>query len=359
MSPRRRTWLVALPLIGVAAPLLGWWGRSGELIVPATLLGLSLAAMIAEVLSLGFRGRAEAAAPPIAGLGLGDGLVAVVPMAGVRGRPLEGSPPFREFLDLIRDDRGAAPEARKRDSRPRLVGQVALVSVFVGRDGVGWSDEEVVRGLASVERAGAWIGREAIRHSAPLHLRMADTFFRARDDEDDEVEVSFGPEGDDVGPMEARASTKAIVTASRVAARMGFADFVELATEVGRRLEADALVWLIHVRRAGRSLAIPPAESEIRGLGLALCYSREESFPGPLVGPGRVDPVTVVHEMLHLFGASDKYGRSLASYPRGSVTAREIMRLNLDRLARMQVGPLTAVELGWLGILPKDENARG
>ena len=51
--------------------------------------------------------------------------------------------------------------------------------------------------------------------------------------------------------------------------------------------------------------------------------------------------------MLHLFGASDKYGVGLRSFAPKSVTSRDIMRLNHDQLARMTIDPLTASEVGW------------
>ena len=219
--------------------------------------------------------------------------------------------------------------------------------MFVGRDGAAWSDEEIARGHAALERAGLWIEREASRHAARLNVGLADTYFRVQDDEVDAVEVAYSDEGEDVGPMEAHASTKAIVAASRAAASLGFADVVDLLGRINPRFEADALVWLLHFRRAGRSLAIPAGECEVDGVGLAVCYSKEASFPEPLSGPGRVDPTTVAHELLHLFGASDKYGMALRSFPTGSVSPRDIMRLNHDKLSRMTIDRLTASEVGW------------
>jgi hypothetical protein len=81
---------------------------------------------------------------------------------------------------------------------------------------------------------------------------------------------------------------------------------------------------------------------------MAVCYPCEASFPEPLVGPARVDPVTVVHELLHLFGASDKYGRPLTAYAPRTVTSREVMRLSEERLARLRIDPSTAAEIGWV-----------
>ena len=239
------------------------------------------------------------------------------------------------------------PAAVLSATNPPLLGRVALVSVFVGRDGRAWTDLEVSRCLEGLERVGLWIEREASRRDVPVNVSLVDTYFQVEDDVVDRVEVEFTPEGDDVGPMEANASTKAIAGASRAAALLGFRDVADLLGRINARVQADSRVWLFHLRRAGRSLAIPASECDVSGVGLAVCFAREASFPEPLAGAGRLDTTTVAHEMLHLFGASDKYGVSLRSFPAGSVSARDIMRLNHDSLFRMTIDPLTASEIGW------------
>ena len=140
---------------------------------------------------------------------------------------------------------------------------------------------------------------------------------------------------------------KAVIGATRAAVRLGFRDAADLFQAVEARVESDAAVWLIHPRRAGRSLAVPREESGLRGVSLAVCYARESSFPEPMVGPARTDPVTVVHELLHLFGATDKYGRSLREFAPKAVTPREVMRLAETRLSRLRVDAETAREIGW------------
>ena len=57
--------------------------------------------------------------------------------------------------------------------------------------------------------------------------------------------------------------------------------------------------------------------------------------------------MTVVHELFHLFGASDKYGIPLRSFPPKSVTDRDVMRLDSETLSRLRVDPATAAEVGW------------
>ena len=361
MGPRGRSWALGLAATAGLSGLLAREAESRPLVIPAALLGLAGSALLAEVAAfrpLLLRGRRPASP---AGARPADGVVDVETMADVEGEVNAHSPRFRRFVGLLGDPIGSARVDRLPGGRPPLLGRVVLVSVFVGRDGSGWTDEEIARGLASMESAGAWLEREAARHEARLNVGLADAYFRVQDDEADAVEVAFAVEGDDVGPMEAHASTKAVVAASRAAATLGFADVVDLIGRIGRRVEADALAWIFHPRRSGRSLAVPAEEGVVDGVGLAVCFSREASFPEPLVGPGRVDPATVAHELLHLFGASDKYGVSLRSFPAGTVSAREIMRLNHDRLSRMTIDPLTASEVGWeprVGAASSTKNAR-
>jgi hypothetical protein len=240
-----------------------------------------------------------------------------------------------------------------------MLGRVVLISIFLGRDGKGWSDAEIAEAHDALRRAGGWIEREAIRWGAPVNIDLADTYFVAEDDATDDVEVTFIPQGEQVQPLEGQAALKALTATTRAAGRLGFRDAVDLIARINPRVEADARVWLLHPRRAGCSLAVPLDATELAGVSLAVCYAREANFPEPLTRPPRPDPVTFVHETLHLFGAEDKYGLPLRSFPPGSVTARDIMRLNDMPLARYQIDPLTASEIGWGRNLTTKAQRRG
>jgi hypothetical protein len=186
-----------------------------------------------------------------------------------------------------------------------------------------------------------------MRRGASVNLEVADTYFVFDDESLEEVGVSFAQEGDDVGPWEIDATEKALFRATRAAASLGFRDAEDFFKTVSDRVRADALVWLMHPRQSGRSFAVPVSDSALPGVGLAVCYSRESSFPEPLTGVARVDPVTVVHELLHLFGATDKYGYSLTDFAAHTVSSREVMRLSETRLSRLRIDPATAAEIGW------------
>ena len=361
MSPRGKIWSIGLAITIGLAVVLGREAESRELSVPVALLSLSISALAAEGPTLLAHVRAKPRPVPPAGARPADGVVEIIPVSGVEGEVNPRSPRFRRFLGRPGIPAGPSEREELSTTNPALLGRVALISVFVGRDGVGWTSDEIAGAHESLARAGRWIEREASRHGVPVNIGLAETYFQDQDDEVDPIELAFVAEAEDVGPMEAHASTKAIVSASRAAARSGFVDVVDWLGRINPRVEADARAWLFHVRRAGRSLAIPASECDVSGVGLALCFSREASFPEPLVGPGRVDPATVAHELLHLFGASDKYGVAIRSFPEGSVTSREIMRLDHESLSRMTIDPLTASEIGWGDTAPRissTKNAR-
>jgi hypothetical protein len=354
MSARLKVWLVGLAVTATAIGPMARDDDSRELMVPLALLALTVLALLAEAASLRSVPGGRTPSRPPAGARPADGVVDVVAMSRVEGAPIPTDPRWRRFVGLERDPLESIGVAPLSPRVPPLLGRVALISVFVGRDGRAWTDPEIVRAHQSLLRAGLWIERQAVRRGAPVNLSLADTFFRVEDESNDPVEVAYSDEGDDVGPMETEAATKHVTGVSRAAARLGFVDVVDLLGRINSRVEGDARVWLIHLRRSGRSLAIPASECDVSGVGLAICFAREASFPEPLPGAGRVDPTTVVHELLHLFGASDKYGVSLGSYPPGWVTSRDVMRLDHQSLSRMTIDPMTASEIGW-GALPETD----
>ncbi len=347
MSARVKVWSTGVVLTAILVGSLGLDASSRELRAPAALLALGVCALVAEGVSLRSLARSEVRPGPPPGALPADGIVDVVPVDGVEGTDNPARPGFRRFVRLADDRQQPSASGELSPTNPTLLGRAVLISVFVGRDGGRWTDRELARAHEALERAGLWIEREAARHGAPVNVGLAGAYFVVEDDAADPVEVAFSPEGDDLGPMEADASIKAVAGASRAAALLGFSDVADLLGRINPRVEANAAVWLFHLRRAGRSLAIPAADCDVSGVGLAICYSRETSFPEPLTGPGRVDPTTVAHEVLHLFGAADKYGVGLRSFPSGSVSSRDIMRLDHDSLFRMTIDRLTASEIGW------------
>ncbi len=348
MGTRMWFWVGWTIVVGLASRLIPWgadWQEAGPLLMALVVV---VAGSVLDIATLGF----FVPAPRVLNDSRpADGEVGMAPMAAVRGEPNPHDPRFRRFVgrEPSPADAGLVRLEPRPGGRPTppLLGRVVLISIFLGRDGKAWSDAEIAEAHDALVRAGRWIEREAIRWDAPVNVDLADTYFAAEDDTPDDVEVNFVPQGEQMHPQEGQATLKALTAATRAAGRLGFRDAVDLVGRINPRVEADARVWLLHPRRAGCSLAVPLDTTELAGVSLAVCYAREANFPEPLTHAPRPDPVTFAHEALHLFGAEDKYGRSLRSFPRGSVTARDIMRLNEMPLARYRIDALTASEIGW------------
>lgn len=274
-----------------------------------------------------------------------DGLVPTIALQGAEGVVNGANPSIRAFQRMA----GSAVASRRRPSIERrpLRGRVGIFSIFVGRDGSCWSDREIAEAYTSLARMGRWLEGEATRWGAPVNLELIDTYFVADDPEPETVELTLSLDPYENVIDEADADLHGIASASRSAARLGFADLADLIVQVDPRADHDLTVWFVHFRRAGRSSAIAPDRFRFPGVGLTLCYARESSASEPLAGRPYVDPVTLAHEFLHLFGATDKYGTSLAAFPRDSVTSRDVMRLDRTRLSQLRIDTLTAAELGW------------
>lgn len=236
-----------------------------------------------------------------------------------------------------------------KTASPPLLGRVVLVSMFVGADGRWWTDSEIARQLDSLERAARWMEKQAGRHGAKVGVGLADVYLSVEGEPTPDVAIGFESEGIDFGPYEEGSAVRALTLMSRAAAELGFHDAADFVQEIRARLPDATPVWLLHVRQAGRSMAVPLDLTELEGVSLALCFAREASFTETISRPPIPDAATLAHETLHLFGASDKYGLPLDSFPPGEVTERDIMRLDYDRLEQLRVDPLTARELGWGG----------
>ncbi len=278
--------------------------------------------------------------------------VRIVPLSSVKSVANFRDRRFQRFESCVEPAEIVPPALRAargaRRQTPELRGNWVMVSMFVGCDGRPWSESEIAGRLDSLLHAGRWVAGQANRYKTPLALGLCDTYCAVEDDTADPVAVGFAPEGDEVGPAEADQATRALIAMSRGARQLGCRDATDLVQRIAARLPGSRCAWFLHIRRGGRSLAIAHDITELQGVCLAVCYAREASFTEPVVKAPGPDPVTFVHEFLHLFGATDKYGVPLRAFPRATVTAGDVMRLDRTRLARLQIDPLTAAEIGWL-----------
>jgi hypothetical protein len=339
-------WIVAVMLAGI---VWGVCGTDAKLVGIRSMLAVVVfggVGLVGEAILLWLDLRRPIARTRAGDLRPPDGYWEVRPIAGAEGVANPVDPKFLAFRHF--GPAGGGPRG-EGDTPSGLAGRVLLVSLFVGRYGASWSEAEIASVLRALGRSAEWIEREAQRWGARVNVDLASTYFAADDPADPDVVVQFIPEGDHHGPFEAQADSKSIASASRAALALGFADIAELMRTVRERVSAETIVWIVHPRSAGRSLAIPPTESPVPGVALAVCYAREANFPEPLASPPFPDPTTFVHEVLHLFGATDKYQEPLSSFPQGWVSDRDVMCLYQSALPRLRVDRLTAREVGWIG----------
>jgi hypothetical protein len=320
------------------------------LVSMALIWGFTIATVEAVALIIRAQGPGQPEVP--IGATPADGVVGVAMFRSVRVEKNDHDPRFGRIVVIEAEpgDRSAPP----RRCRPTLLGRVVVVPLFVERDGDRgrWTQAEIAQTLALLIRSGVWIEREAIRYRAPVNLEVADGYIVAADETPrPQQAIDFDVEGDRVRPVEVNESVELVASCSRAVARLdlgaGVADLASLLDRLERRIDADRIAWLILPRSAGQSQAIQESISGIPAGRLAICYAREAEFVGALSGPAFVDPVSVVHELLHLFGASDKYGIPLDAFPHASVTRWDVMRLDDERLSRLRIDPLTAREVGW------------
>jgi hypothetical protein len=278
-----------------------------------------------------------------------DGAIELTAMRGARSIPNTADPRFGAFDGLdAAEETPARPVAPGRGEHSPLLGNVTIATVFVGRYGRAWNDAEVAQTLASLQKAGVWIEREAQRWRAKANVVLSEVYISCVDDEPFvPIPLQVVSEGDHLGLFEGEAMERDMASTSRAVAALGFAGIADLAERLNRRLAGDRLVWLIFPKAAGRSHAIDAMATLLPGTTFAICYAAYADFPAPLSGPPVPSSATLAHELLHLFGATDKYGRPLGDFTAGSVSRCDIMRLDLASLSRLRVDPLTAVEIGW------------
>ncbi|WZO96647.1 hypothetical protein EP7_003650 [Isosphaeraceae bacterium EP7] len=283
---------------------------------------------------------------PIRWTELADGATGIAEVPGVAVSESGEYGEFSRFEAFSRDN--PVIDTPPRNSRPPLLGRVVLASVFVGRDGRRWQPDEIRSSLNEVARAARWIARQAATHAVPLHIDLARVFLEAEDTEPaGSQEFGFGYQGDELVPSTPRQVVSELSSMSRAAGQLGFRDAADLVDSIGRRIEADAIAWILCPMRSGLSFAVRESDGHLPGVNLAVCYPRYSDFSGRLKGAVGTDPATVAHEILHLFGAEDKYGLPLDDGPSPGVTSRDVMRLDSPRLSQLRIDPLTASEIGW------------
>jgi hypothetical protein len=281
-----------------------------------------------------------------------DGKVEIAGMVGFLGEPNPTDPRFSRFLGLEPPSgdkpRGVPRETRIANRCPSLLGRIVIFSVFLDRDRSIWSADEIARSHQAILRAGVWMEQQALRWNARMNVEVSTTYFVAREEAGRDIEIEFQYEGNALNAFEKDEARNTFANLNSAAIELRFHHAVEFIEAIEARVEADRAVWLIHPRMAGRSFALPVDSMFGSPVHLAVCYPVYSDLPESFLGPAAADPVTVIHEILHLFGASDKYNQSFRAFEPGSVTRADVMRLDEDRLGRLRVDRQTAREVGWI-----------
>src|SRR5262249_20642408 len=146
MSPRVVTWLAGLILGLVLAAVLpeSMFPGVRPAILGSVLLLIGLAGELVEAIRTRRSGdRASEALDRRPA----DGRVDVARLAGARRLPNPVDPRFGRFLGLDADvsfrAKGSESTQLLERMSPPLLGRVVMMSLFVGRDGRSWSDDEI------------------------------------------------------------------------------------------------------------------------------------------------------------------------------------------------------------------------
>lgn len=339
-------WLGGLALVALGSAVAqasGYQSDSGPFVL---FLTWGFCGLLGEVIALAWSMRTPQASHGARDGRPADGVVGVAQVLGVTGVPNPHVPRFRQFETLEANSVFGSSCAVETRECPPLLGRIVWTSLFIGRDGRPWLDPEIAETHFAMTKAGRWIERQAMHWGAAVNVELADTYFVAQDDSQESVEVALLTHGDRYAPADAREAEKLLVSTSRAAAALGFRDTSDWLASIQMRIAADVHVWLVHVRRGGCSQVVEH-DGDAGTMQLAVCYAAETLYPEPLRKATFVDPVTIVHEVLHVFGATDKYEVPLRSFAPGTVTSRDVMRLKETKLQRLQVDPKTAAEIGW------------
>jgi hypothetical protein len=246
--------------------------------------------------------------------------VATGTMPGYR---IESVPGLDALAAIAGPDRPVdRPHSPPEPAESRLLGRVVMASVFLGRDGRAWQPEEIRSVIRALERAVTWLVSEADAWGASVRFEILREVAIGTDASPRRPHaLEYGLQENESTLFDAEESSELLRAASVVAARLGFRDFPTLAAVIAARLGADHVVWFLHNLSQGQSHYLDPAHTGVPGLRVAACYAREDEPATHWAGPVFADPATYVHELLHAFGATDKYGGSTRRYPRGEVSS--------------------------------------
>ncbi len=229
-------------------------------------------------------------------------------------------------------------------SAKALTGKVKVIDIFVSDDKKGWSDEDKKMALAKQEYGHRWVQTQARQYNPESNLEFnVSVIGEAHDIKVKEIYASRTPGGINLIPW--------ILPAIGYTSARHFYDSLMTADS------SDNVFVMIFAKKIGRAFSQPlwykVSKNSERFLEATIVYT--EGYGDEILNVG-----TIVHEMLHLFGAwdiySDKTSGQTSVVQKNAVAVfgnsvmidnnKTITELNIDKLTAWTVG-LTNTYLGW------------
>lgn len=215
-----------------------------------------------------------------------------------------------------------------RESCIDLKGTLAIHNIFVDCLPNHWDEKEINAVERALRECCAWIKREASKYSITVDTRISENHFIAKSDR---------------LPPSARNSRDEIFEwSSNVLKSIDFEDMQHYAHTFQEEEKAENWITFFHVQVAGRSYAFD--STAITPIEFLVCFSEYADTPErKTLHTIRPDPREYAHEILHLFGAKDKYETS-DKHPLTDI----MNRLDKFSLELLSISKPTAQEIRWI-----------
>lgn len=215
---------------------------------------------------------------------------------------------------------------RNFGSAKRLKGKTYVLTLFISEKESPWQDKEVKQTLENTFSAFKWIRLQAEKYGSSVSFD-----FYALGNKDKKIFADSIPKG----PFEGYLSNSFISNAMRSAGYAAGFDFVKYAEETS---DCKNSLVLVFCNSKGRSFAMPQSSEDCK-------LSREYGYAarpleGSVIYKGAL-PAVIAHEVLHLFGAVDLYGKGGAEIFGSSImktTEGGLDNLGLDSLTSFLTG---------------------
>jgi flavodoxin len=222
-------------------------------------------------------------------------------------------------------------------SASNCIGKSLLVNCFISEVGSPWKEEEKGTILVKESQVIEWLKKQGIKWGVPA-LSFETINFNDRKD----IVLANIPNPDNPGRIHAWIAEYVLHAA-------GYEDIYPLYDSLKKKYNVDNVLFLFFANKSGHDFAQPTTTKGVN-------FNRENFVEGTLVYKLYWDSGkdlctgTIMHEMLHLYGAWDMYKPSpnevedrVSSLYKNSIMLHD----RRDNLSYMLIDPLTAWCIGW------------